>query len=448
MSDFLLSLSRSAVAQRVVKQAGLPIPLPPILNRLSSPWVHGTLEGKNIALRGLDSNGVFYTSLLRILSDSRAKVSDSSSKLSGMLIDASGLKTPQALRELYLDVRECVGGLLSGAHVLLVTRRHSPLTPPVVAGTQEALRGFTRSLAKELGPRGVTVNQVAADEGVALGGIVRFLMSDHSSFISGQVLEARGGSRFEAKFERLLDGKVILVTGAAHGIGAAIARRAAAEGAKVLLLDKPQEMTALEALAREVHGIMIPVDLMKDEALPLTLKKLREFAPVHGVVHNAGITRDRSLFNMRVDAWDSVIGLNLNVPIAMTELMLSQDHDYVCAKDASFVFLSSVGGIAGNPGQTNYASSKAGLIGYAESRAELAATVSTRFNCVAPGFIETRMTKAMPMAVREVARRFNSLKQAGEPDDVAQAVVFLLSEASLGLNGETLRVCGQNLIGR
>ena len=179
-----------------------------------------------------------------------------------------------------------------------------------------------------------------------------------------------------------------------------------------------------------------------------TLKKLRELAPIHGVVHNAGITRDKSLFKMTHDRWSSVLQLNLDVPLALTENMMTKDHDFICAKDVSFVYLSSVGGIAGNPGQTNYAATKAGLIGYVKAKANGNEDHDARFNCVAPGFIETRMTESMPLAVREVARRFNSLKQAGEPDDVAQAVVFLLSDAAAGINGETLRVCGQNLIGR
>jgi 3-oxoacyl-[acyl-carrier protein] reductase len=317
-----------------------------------------------------------------------------------------------------------------------------------MAGVQEALFGFVRSLAKELGGRGVTVNLVRLDQGVTLGGLVRFFLSHHSSFISGQVLSATGHQSASLRYDKLLEGRCILVTGAAHGIGAAIARRAASEGAKVLLLDRPQELAPLEALAREVHGTMIPIDLLKDDAVPQTLKKLRELAPIHGVVHNAGITRDKTLFKMTHEKWAAVMRLNLEVPLALTESMMTKDHDFICGKDVAFVYLSSVGGIAGNPGQTNYAATKAGLIGYAKAKAESTLDVDARFNCVAPGFIETRMTDAMPMTVREVARRFNSLKQAGVPDDVAQAVVFLLSDAAAGINGETLRVCGQNLIGR
>jgi 3-oxoacyl-[acyl-carrier protein] reductase len=278
--------------------------------------------------------------------------------------------------------------------------------------------------------------------------VLRYFLSDHGSYTTGQVLELSLSGAACLRFDRLLEGRTIFVTGAAQGIGAAIARRSAAEGAKVLLLDRPQELRALEDLAREVHGTIIPVDLLKNDAIEVTLKKLKELAPIHGVVHNAGITRDKFLYNMAADKWDAVLKLNLQVPQVMTDLMLGKDLDFMTSQDCSFVYLSSVGGIAGNIGQCNYAASKAGLIGYATSMAKSQSIAARRFNCVAPGFIETRMTNAMPRSVKELARRFNSLKQGGEPDDIAQAVVFMLSEASSSMNGETLRVCGQNFLGR
>jgi len=475
MSDFFLSLSRSQLARSVVKQTGIPIPMPQNLKRQRAPWSHGTLHGRKMAIggAGIHATTAGHTEptsvegdLAALLLNAGAEISGDQSELNGILFDATEISSPGELKNLYDYFHPLTGKLLPCAHVLLVGRQRPSF--PVAAATQEALSGFVRSLAKELGGRGITVNLIVLPPGESsshhadISGLVRYFLSDHSSFVTGQVLlvsEPPPGAPplKNQKFENLLEDKTILVTGAAHGIGAAIARRIASEGGKVLLLDRPQEVAALEAVAREIHGMPILIDLLQADAVTTTIKKLREMAPIHGVVHNAGITRDKTLFKMSPSKWESVLKLNFEIPIAITDMMMGPDHDYICAKDASFVFLSSVSGIAGNPGQTNYSAAKAGLIGYAEAMAYGGAQSFTsflsqgrreRFNCVAPGFIETRMTEAMPLTVREVARRFNSLKQAGQPDDVAQAVAFLLSDASTCINGQTLRVCGQNMVGR
>jgi 3-oxoacyl-[acyl-carrier protein] reductase len=464
MSDILLSLSRSTLARRVVKRSGLPIPMPQSLIRQRAPWKHETLAGMHLALghgegpqsseKG-DPQGVSharYRAMVKALQGAGADTTGEFGKLDGILFDASALTTPVSLKSLYDFFHSRVAFLKPCSHILIVgdewKKNTDPDFNPVAAATQEALSGFVRSLAKELGGRGITANLVLASRGADLSGVMRYFLSHHGSYVSGQVLSATDCETSKPLFEKLLDGRTILVTGAAQGIGAAIARRAAAEGAKVLLLDRPQEISALEVLARELRGTMLPVDLLRDDAVAQTVKRLRELAPIHGVVHNAGITQDKSLIKMSAERWESVVNLNLGIPLAMTEMMMGREHDFICAKDASFVYLSSIAGIAGNPGQTNYASTKAGLIGYVRALAESDKCGKSRFNCVAPGFIETRMTKAMPVGIREVARRLNSLKQGGEPDDIAQAVVFLLSEASAGISGQTLRVCGQSMIGK
>jgi 3-oxoacyl-[acyl-carrier protein] reductase len=445
MSDFFLSLGRNPLARKVVRQAGLPIPLPEELTRQRAPWAHKTLAGKTILVGGREQRGR-YGDMIGILNDAGATVLSGAVDTDGVLFDASALTHVSELADVYSFFHNCVGKIKRRGHVVILAG--SARDSAESAAVSEALTGFTRSLAKELGGRGISVNMLRGPEGALLGGPLRFLLSDHGSFITGQVIELTAGGTACMRFDKLLEGRVIFITGAAQGIGAAVARRVAAEGAKVLLLDRPQELHALESLAREVHGTIIPVDLLKDDAVEVTLKKLRELAPIHGVVHNAGITRDKSLFNMSPDRWDAVLKLNLLVPQVMTDLMLGKELDFITSPDCSFVYLSSVGGIAGNPGQCNYAASKAGLIGYTRHLATNGETGSRRFNCIAPGFIETKMTQSMPRGVRELARRFNSFQQGGEPDDIAQAVTFMLSEASSSLNGETLRVCGQNLIGR
>lgn len=475
MSDFFLSLSRSQLARTVVKQTGIPIPLPQNLTRQRAPWSHATLAGRKIALGGpavhpvssrtVTKSGV-EGDLAAILLNSGAQIAEDLSGVDGVLFDATDVSSPSELKTLYDYFHRLVGSLNPCAHVLIVGRRRPNF--PVAAATQEALSGFIRSLAKELGGRGITVNLIVLPAGESsvqnadISGVIRYFLSDHSSFVTGQQLlisePAPGAIPAKSqKFENLLEERTILVTGAAHGIGASIARRIASEGAKVLLLDRPQELATLEALAREVHGMPIPIDLLQADAVSATIKRLREMAPIHGVVHNAGITRDKTLFKMSVSKWESVLKLNFEIPVSMTDMMMGPGHDFICAKDASFVFLSSISGISGNIGQTNYAASKAGLIGYAEAMAYGSSQALSgfldqgrreRFNCVAPGFIETRMTESLPLAVREVARRFNSLKQAGQADDVAQAVAFLLSDASSCVNGQTLRVCGQNFLGK
>ncbi len=472
MTDVLLSLSRSTLARKFVKSSGIPIPMPQTLIRQRAPWRHETLAGMRLAVgRGdysvsADNETVRqvyrqrFSDMVAALNDAGADTSGEFNQLDGLLFDASTLATPEGLKTLYEYFYNRIGKLKPCSHILIVgdagakgsylnggTSSQKCLSP-VAAATQESICGFVRSLGKELGGRGITVNFISARQGTDLRGIVRYFLSHHSSYVTGQVVNATGTDVCSSKFEKLLEGRTILVTGAAQGIGAAIARRAAAEGAKVLLLDRPQEIGALEALSREIRGTILPVDLFGEDSVNQTVKKLRELAPIHGVVHNAGITQDKSLFKMNAERWDSVVALNLSVPLTMTEMMMGKEHDFICAKDASFVYISSISGVAGNAGQTNYATTKSGLIGYVRALAESDKCGKSRFNCVAPGFIETRMTQAMPMAIREVARRLNSLKQGGEPDDIAQAVVFLLSDAAIGINGETLRVCGQNIVGK
>ena len=161
-------------------------------------------------------------------------------------------------------------------------------------------------------------------------------------------------------------------------------------------------------------------------------------------IFNVGITRDRSLVNMTAQEWSAVLAVNLEAQLRITAALLERA---VLLEGSRVVSISSTSGIAGNRGQTNYAASKAGIIGMVQALAPTMAGRGMTINAVAPGFIETSMTRAMPLATREIGRRINSLNQGGLPEDVAEAVAWLGQPGSGGVNGQVVRVCGQSIVG-
>jgi 3-oxoacyl-[acyl-carrier protein] reductase len=318
---------------------------------------------------------------------------------------------------------------------------------PERAAATAALEGFVRSFAKEIGRTGATANLVVVEPGAEarLAAVLRFVMSPRSAFVTAQpffvTTQAKGGA--EPAFVRSLEKKTALVTGAARGIGAATARLLAQEGAHVLCLDRPADAAAASQLAREIGGTPLLVDMSAADAAG----KIRDAAGARGgldvLVHNAGITRDKTLARMSEEAWDQTLDVNLGALVRTTEALAKGT-----LKDGGrIVCLSSIAGIAGNVGQTNYAASKAGVIGFVRATAERLAERGITVNAIAPGFIETRMTAAIPVAIREVARRMSALGQGGLPEDVAQAIVFLATPGAQGITGRTLRVCGGSLVG-
>jgi 3-oxoacyl-[acyl-carrier protein] reductase len=167
------------------------------------------------------------------------------------------------------------------------------------------------------------------------------------------------------------------------------------------------------------------------------------FGGVDVMVHNAGITRDKRLMNMKRDTFASTIAVNLTAPERITAELLEQG---LIRANGRIIGVASIAGIAGNLGQTNYAASKAGVIGFVESlRDELEDGITV--NAVAPGFIETKMTAAVPFATREVGRRLNSMSQGGLPVDVAETIAWYADPASTAVNGNVVRVCGQMMLG-
>jgi 3-oxoacyl-[acyl-carrier protein] reductase len=243
---------------------------------------------------------------------------------------------------------------------------------------------------------------------------------------------------------RPLEGKVALVTGAARGIGAATARLLAAEGAHVVCLDRPADDGPAAEVARAIAGSLLLVDVSDDQAGAKIASHLsQQHGGVHVVVHNAGVTRDRTLARMEAAQWDETLAINLEAIVRIDAALLGG----VVRDGGRLIALASVAGIAGNRGQTNYAASKAGVSAYVRKRAEELAPRGITVNAVAPGFIETRLTAAIPVAIREAGRRLSALGQGGMPEDVGEVITFLATSGAAGITGAVLRVCGGAFIG-
>jgi 3-oxoacyl-[acyl-carrier protein] reductase len=369
----------------------------------------------------------------------------------GLVFDATGITTPEglkALRDFFTPVLRNIGS--SGRVVVIGT------TPDQTGSVDEhiaqrALEGFTRSLGKEL-QHGATVGLVylAADAKPAATGLestVRFLLSAKSAYVDAQVFYVDAQDSVPpADWDKPLDGKVALVTGAARGIGAEIAKVFARDGAKVVAIDVDQAAEALAETATKVGGTALTLDVTAADAVDRITEHLREHydGKADVLVNNAGITRDKLLANMDEGRWDSVVAVNLLAPQRLAQGLVDNG---TIGEGGRIVGLSSMAGIAGNRGQTNYAATKAGMIGLTQALAPVFGEKGITINAVAPGFIETKMTEAIPLATREVGRRLNSLFQGGQPVDVAEAIAYFASPASNAVTGNTIRVCGQAMLG-
>jgi len=233
------------------------------------------------------------------------------------------------------------------------------------------------------------------------------------------------------------------VTGAARGIGAAIANVLASQGAHVIGIDIPSATQALDATLRQLGGTALALDIAAPET-PAQIAAALDELGVDVFVHNAGITKDKTIAKMTEAAWRSVIDINLSAQERIDDALLEAG---TLRDGGRIICVSSISGIAGNLGQTNYAASKAGVIGRVQGMAPYLAARRITINAVAPGFIETQMTAKMPLALREAGRRMNSMSQGGQPADVAQTIAWLAHPGSAGVTGQVVRVCGQSLIG-
>ncbi len=442
MTDRYQDFASSSLGKLLVKNLGLPNPVKLERYAAGSPLVDGT-----VVVGGAGRLVEHLPRILKSLEITSTTTTDAGERYKGLVFDATGLTDPVQLVALHDFFGPLMRSLTTCSRLVVLG------TPPedVEGGeriAQRALEGFTRSLGKEVG-RGGTAQLVYVTDGAegATASTLGFLLSPKSAYVSGQVIRIGTASKEPAEtpdWQHPLVGKVALVTGAARGIGEQIARVLARDGANVVGIDVPQAADDLIRLTKELDGDYLTLDITaKDAPKRIAQHLTRAHGGVDVVVHNAGITRDKKLANMDDDRWSSVIGVNLVAPERITDELLSQQ---VIRDNGRIIGVASIAGIAGNMGQTNYATSKAGVIGLVDSLRDRLPNGIT-VNAVAPGFIETQMTAAMPFATREVGRRLNAMSQAGLPVDVAEAIAWYADPASTAVNGNVVRVCGQMMLG-
>jgi len=475
MTDRYQQFTQTPPGRVVASRLGLPRPV--TLRRwhpgdavLSGPVAVGAAPGGRLlepaaaVLAGLDADA-------RVLAHGPAQTAadaggltttlwdpaaDELTKLGAIIFDASGIDSVAGLQEAYAFMHPIVRRLGTCGRLIVLGTTPTETSGVGERAAQRSLEGFVRSASKELssGSTGQLVYVAPGGEG-ELESTLRFLLSGKSAYVSGQVVRigpapvpARRAAKRSAKafdWEQPLAGQVALVTGASRGIGEAIAQTLARDGAHVVCLDVPAQGEALAAVANAIGGSTLAADITEPGAAAAIVEHLRErHGGVDVVVHNAGVTRDKTLGRMSPEQWGLVMAINLAAPERITDALVEAD---VLRPGARVVGVSSMSGIAGNRGQVNYATSKAGLIGLVDALAPKLAARQTTINAVAPGFIETQMTSAMPTATREAGRRMNSLAQGGLPVDVAETIAWFASPASAGITGNTVRVCGQSLLG-
>jgi 3-oxoacyl-[acyl-carrier protein] reductase len=367
-------------------------------------------------------------------------------RVAALIFDASGIEDSSQLDSAFGFFHDTLRSLGKCGRIVVLGRPPEACANPRQWTAQRALEGLTRSLGKEA-RRGITANLVYVAQGAEreAEATLRFFVSPRSAYVSGQVVRIADAASEASTIDwaQPLAGKRAIVTGAARGIGAAIANALAAEGAHVIGVDIPSAREALEATIQPLSGTTLAFDIAAPET-PAQIAAALDELGVDIVVHNAGITKDKTIARMTEAAWRSVIDINLSAQERLDDALLAAG---TLRDGGRIVCVSSISGIAGNMGQTNYATSKAGVIGRVQSMATQLGERRITINAVAPGFIETQMTAKIPLAIREAGRRMNSLSQGGQPVDVAQTIAWLAHPGCAGVTGQVVRVCGQSLIG-
>lgn len=472
MASILERAFYSRGGQAVAGKFGLPEP--PVLRRgrtlPKGPVVLAPLAGSSLAADTLELLGIEAALPVRDLPVPEESQSGDRAperregpptypdRIGAVVVDACGLRRIEDLESLRAVLRPALKSLeASGRVILLADAEVDGLEAHAV---HQALDGITRTVGKEL-RRGATANLVYVGTGVRPADLVStlsFLLEGRSAFVDGQswtVAAAPSASLVEpvetsADSTAPLADRIVVVTGAARGIGAQIATVAARDGATVVCVDVPAAGESLAKLANDLHGTALQLDITAPDAgariAAHVASRYGEDARIHGIVHNAGITRDKLLVNADAQRWAQVLSVNLAAELRINPVLLDGRPGGL-ADGGRIVGIASTSGIAGNRGQTNYAASKAGVVGLVRAMAPELAERGITVNAVAPGFIETDMTAKIPFVQREVFRRTNSLGQGGQPVDVAETIAYFLDPASASVTGQVVRVCGQNLVG-
>jgi 3-oxoacyl-[acyl-carrier protein] reductase len=470
MTDRYQQLVNTPIGKIVSKQVGLP--QPPRLERytpgqpvVSGPVLFGGAGGtvsrlaKPVAkvLAAIDADA--FTPMDDDLREAAAQAkldagifnpdaATADQRFKALVFDATGIESSDDLIRAWEFFAPAIRRVMTSGRVLILGTPPEDCATPAAAIAQRALEGLERAIGKEV-KKGATSQliYVRAKAENQLESTLRFFLSPKSAFVSGQVVRIGPGTAPAGKldWDSPLNGKVALVTGAARGIGASIAEVLARDGAHVVGLDVDPMAEELNEVTSRIGGSSLTADITDADApSAIATHLLNEHGGVDIVVHNAGITRDKTLGRMSEEQWSKVIGINLTAPQRIDQELFGRD---AVRKNGRIVSVSSISGIAGNAGQTNYSTSKAGVIGFVQAWAPELAKRGVTINAVAPGFIETKMTAAMPIAIREAGRRMNSVSQGGLPVDVAETVAWFAAPGSAGVTGNIVRVCGQSLLG-
>ena len=448
MTDYILELAKNPWAQKIAAKLPFSVSLPPVLNRKEVPWDDRELAGKTVLFVNIGGAGSYVESNLKksVASLSGETITELSpdKKIAALVIDLGKAADVQDLANLYQTIHTYIKKIQTSGRLLIHWQKNAKNE-----AFEASLSALVKSLGRELGKYGSTANLLLSESkaaGAATQSALIWFLSDRSAFISGQVFHIENHSSIaqqDLALTALLTGRTAIVTGAARGIGLLIARQFRREGAHVIGIDHPSQSDSLKSEMDAIGADVFLQDLADTNAVS-NIKNLIHNGPgqIDIMIHNAGITKDRTIANMQASDWERVMQVNYTFPSKMTMELLKPGSAIIplIKEGGRIVNISSIVGIAGNFGQTNYAAAKGALIGHTKDMHKQ--KYGANINAIACGFIETKMTEKIPPVMREIARRMNALKQGGLPADVAEAVLFLSSSLGSGISGQTFRVCG------